>query len=593
MSRLSGKWLAVDSETTSLNFKTGKLRSIQTFDGRKCQVLEKKSDWLKLKSVLEDKTVVKLIHNTQFDIPYIYEHTGILIRNIWDSKVMESIILGVGSMGENAKLKNVPGFVDKYSTKLDITLKRRKIAILNKEVRDSFINQEGKLTPEQIKYAKEDVLFLKKLMDQQLADLQRLNLMELADLENRATEVTAQMVINGIGFDTKQWLAIEAKHKKLYEDGLEHLPAHVKWSSPAQIKKFFARKGIRIDSLEDLDSIAKQHNDPYLNKLVEIRRFGSYVSKYGSNWLTREVTKNVFEPTVDPDGRVRCSFEQVLQTGRYSSFKPNLQQLPDLGKSDNRLCFKPAKGSRFCIGDFTGQELGIMAVGGKEQSWIDAMLRGDDVHSIMGRELYTTDWDKAKDNGCIFPKRCKCPKHKPMRRDSKDLNFGMAYGKSANTLAIDLNKTPAEANRLFWKYKGKAPRVTRWLNQNGDYAVKFKETFTLPPYNRRRSLELEPEEWRRRNQGKNTPVQGTGSDILKLSLVYLFDYIRDNKLQDLVKIVLIIHDEIICEVKTPYVKKWKPIMKQLMDQAAFDILGYSVVTTEPFDAGCWLKEAAQ
>jgi len=45
----------------------------------------------------------------------------------------------------------------------------------------------------------------------------------------------------------------------------------------------------------------------------------------------------------------------------------------------------------------------------------------------------------------------------------------------------------------------------------------------------------------------NFPVQGSGADITKLATCYMFDYIIENNLFNTVKIVNVVHDEILLE----------------------------------------------
>lgn len=577
--------IAVDVETTGLSFMNHRLISVQVWEGKSGTIYEGNKLPPKVKKQLESPGVLKIIHNASFDIPWIEHHCGIRTRNVWDTKLAETVILGIGNDRTNPMYKQ-DWFRKKYSTSLKETLERRGIANLNKDIRNQFIGHTGKMTKEQKEYAMDDVKYLERLMNEQIKDLKRLDQMQVIELENKVVEVVAHMKLVGIQFDKHKWLSIANEYKTKYEQGLTELPSHVSWSSPAQVKKFFGRKGITITSFEDLPKIAKQHNNSILNKFMEVRKYGSYYSKYGENWLINKDN----ESTVDSDGRVRCDFEQIIATGRFSCSNPNLQQIPDLEKTKHRMAFVAAKGWQLCIADFSGQELGIMAVGANEKIWLDAMLKGQDVHSIMGAELYESEWQFAAARGCTFPYRCNCPEHKPMRRHSKDINFGLAYGKGSAALAEDLNLTEEEAVRLIRKYNSKIPNTKRWLTRNGQHAVKFKEAFTLPPIRRRRSLELETEEWRRNNQGKNTPVQGTGADILKLSLWYMFDYIRKNELWLNVRICLNVHDEIITEVRKPFALKWLKKQKELMNAAALYILKQPVVTVEPFLADCWLKE---
>lgn len=566
--------IAIDTETSGLDPMRDNLRSIQTYEKNKGKCLQNKSDWLKLKPVLENYKVLKIIHNAVFDMPFIQNHTGIRVTNVWDTKLAESVILGVG-------VQRDPAIKDQYSTSLKAVLKRRYDIELDKSIQTTFVGGSGKFTKEQTEYAIDDVRYLEQLMNDQIADLNRLNLMGVANLEMKVVEVTSHMKLVGIGFDVKVWLKLANEYSDKYSSVLSGMPSHINWNSPKQIKDFFGRKGIQIDSLSDIDEMTGIH--PALDQLLELRKYYKYSTTYGEGWLTDKAGRT----TVHGDDRVRCDFEQIIQTGRFSCSNPNLQQLPNGKATDHRKAFVPKKGYKFVIGDFTGQELGIMAAGAGEQSWIDAMTNNEDVHSVMGRLLYKDVWDNAATDFCEYPLKCSCPGHKPLRRNAKDLNFGLAYGKGPKALAIDLGLTDQAAYRLIDQYKKTIPKITRWLTANGNYAVVHKKTYTLPPYSRYRSLELEPEEWRRRNQGKNTPVQGTGGDMIKLAMVKMYQYIIDNDCP--VNIVLIIHDEIITEVASGYAAKWRLKMKELMEEASMEILKYPVVKTDPYICTYWEK----
>lgn len=559
------KLVSIDIETTGLNLVSESILSVQSLSQGKA-VIAKKPD-KKLVKMLESDSYEKIIHNAVFDSSWIQRHFDVRIRNIWDTKLMEAIILGVG-------YQRAKDLYDEWSTSLGAVLKRRKIANLDKSIRETFIGHRGKLTKEQEEYALDDVRYLEELRRQQKADIKRLGIEKLAWLENKTVEVVARMKVVGIGFNEKVWLKIAKKNSQMYNSILKDMPTHVNWNSHIQIKKFFGRKGIRIDSLSDLDTMKGQHT--ILDMLIELRKYHKKVTTYGEGWL---INSKSGLPTVDPDHRVRCDFEQIIQTGRFSSSNPNLQQLPSDG--EHRAAFVPKKGYKFIIGDFTGQELGIMAAAAKEPKWITAMEKNDDVHVVMGRELYGQEWDDAGVKGCTFPKKCKCPEHNSMRKKIKDLNFGLAYGKGPKALAIDMGLTDQEAFVLIRQYKRKIPNITKWLEHNGRVAVARSESRTLPPFNRYRNLELEGEDWRKRNQGKNTPVQGTGADILKLAMVKIFDYIAKHNLFGKIEIVLTVHDEIVVECIDKLAKKFSVVMKQLMEEAAFEILQYKVVKTTP------------
>ena len=588
--------LGVDSETGGLDLRD-ELKTVQIWEGNKGKSYKMPRELPLLKKeygkALTDPKVVKVIHSSEFDIPMIYWHTGIFIEGVWDSKLIEAVILGIG-MQRTRKTEKDP----QWSTSLDLTLRRRKIAELEKGLRELYYDKIAmqrylevygvkKTRMLQERYELDDVKYLPTLYEQQKADVERLGLENVAWLENNCAEVTAIMRINGIGFDQKIWLEIAKETQAKYDEYWNSLPAHVSWTSPAQVKKFFGKRGIVIKSYEDFwtttGDIKKSWlgRDKYLDVFLNMQKLYKAITSYGVGWLTNKYDW----PTVFDDSRVRPNFSQIVDTGRYSCSNPNLQQLPS--KLRHRNAFVAADGWTFCIGDYTGQELGIIAVGANQKSWIKAMIKGQDVHSVMGAELHGLDyWKSIAEPGCTFPKKCKCKSHNSLRRPVKDLNFGLAYGKGAKALAEDMDCTEDEAAKKIREYYKIIPDVKVWLNRNGKKGIMFKEAFTLPPFNRRRTL-LESEEWRRRNQGKNTPVQGTGGDILKLALVKMWKYIKKHKLQDKVKIVLCVHDEIITEVRNDFAEEWMGTMKKIMDDAALYVLEYPVVTTEPFINKFW------
>jgi DNA polymerase I-like protein with 3'-5' exonuclease and polymerase domains len=588
--------LCVDSETKGLDLRD-EVKTIQVWEGKKgreYKLPEQKKQFLReCKKDFEDPKVIKVIHSSEFDIPMIFWWTDVFIENVWDSKLMESVILGLGMQKTRSTEKD-----PKWSTNLDLTLRRRGIAKLNKELRalhyDKIEQQRyeevyGKKEVERMKskYGMDDVKYLTELYLQQEEDIRELQLENVAWLENNCAEVTAIMRINGIGFNQRTWEEVADDTQAKYDELWNKLPAHVSWTSPAQVKKFFGKRGIRIKSYKDFWTMTGDIKkswlglDEHLDNFLHMQKMYKAITSYGHGWLTNKYNY----PTVFDDNRVRANFSQIVDTGRYSMDNPNLQQLP--AKLRHRNAFQAAPGWTFCISDYTGQELGIIAIGAGEQVWIDAMLKGHDVHNVMGRILHgQKNWNKWAEPGCTFPKKCKCKKHNEVRRPVKDLNFGLAYGKGAAALAEDMGVTQEEAVKLIKAYKKVTPAINKWLAKNGYHGIKHKEAFTLEPFARRRTL-LEPEEWRRRNQGKNTPVQGTGGDIIKLALVRMWKYIRKHELQDKVKIVLCVHDEIITEVREDFAKEWMPIMKRIMNRAAEYVLEQPVVVTEPFVNWFW------
>ena len=83
---------------------------------------------------------------------------------------------------------------------------------------------------------------------------------------------------------------------------------------------------------------------------------------------------------------------------------------------------------------------------------------------------------------------------------------------------------------------------------------------------------------------RNTPIQGTAADIIKLAMVHVWQRLRDEKLQ--ARLLLQVHDELIVEAPEAEVGEVKRILKEEME----NVVHYSVpLTTEVGTGKTWLE----
>ena len=64
---------------------------------------------------------------------------------------------------------------------------------------------------------------------------------------------------------------------------------------------------------------------------------------------------------------------------------------------------------------------------------------------------------------------------------------------------------------------------------------------------------------------RNTPIQGTAADIIKLAMVHVWQRLRDEKLQ--ARLLLQVHDELIVEAPEGEIDEVKRILKEEMEHA--------------------------
>jgi len=559
-------FIAIDIETTGLYPHPDSLIfCVAVNTGKSISLYEGKKDILKLKPILEDPTICKIAHNAKFDTFWLKRLYNINVANIWCTRLMEQVILG-----DNLPRSNKDEQLKKsLSSSLKYTLSRYGLAELeNKELGASFAtrNRNAPLSVTEKKYALNDVRYLLHLQAMQERRLISLDLMRVANLENKLVERVVSIMSAGIGFNKSIWLDIAKQNHLKYMELMKRLPPSVEnWNSPQQVKKYFNSVGIPVESLTDIEKLQPAYNNKVLNTFIEARSFYKNVTTYGAGWL-EDIEKG---NTVDPDGRVRTDYEQILNTGRLASSHPNLNQTPRV--TEHRTAFVPAKGNVFIIADYSSQEICIAAAASGEELWIKAILRGEDIHSLTA-SMVIPNWFELSEPSCTFPKKCKCPKHQEPREAAKITNFTILYGGGESNISEKTGMPIRDSRKIVYKFKKSVPKLTRWLDANAKKAVDTRISFSADPFKRRRTLR-DPEDWMLKNIGKNNPIQSCGANMIKLAMVSL-----DKKWQ----IILTEHDKLVLEVPKSKAKAACKELKGIMEKAADYCTGVpGLVKAEP------------
>jgi DNA polymerase-1 len=165
----------------------------------------------------------------------------------------------------------------------------------------------------------------------------------------------------------------------------------------------------------------------------------------------------------------------------------------------------------------------------------------------------------------------------------------MSEFKLSNTLSIPIE----DAKQMIDKYFKNLPKLNEFLKSASAYGKKNLMIRTCKPYRRIRFFD-DPKGDNKligeiERASKNTVIQGSGADMCKLALVNIRKYIKQNNLQDKVKVVMTVHDQIDCEVTADYAKEWSLIQKKLMEDAGSVIIQGIPVLSEITISDCWTK----
>jgi len=239
---------------------------------------------------------------------------------------------------------------------------------------------------------------------------------------------------------------------------------------------------------------------------------------------------------VDPrTGRIHTRFDQaVAATGRLSSSDPNLQNIPirtDVGRAI-RAAFIAPPGQVILSADYSQIELRVLAHLAQDAELIDAFASGEDVHVRTAALVF----DKARDQVTADE-----------RRAAKTINFGVIYGMGDSALAKQLGVPREQAARFIAAYFARYAGVARFMERTVVAARQGEAVRTLLGRRRflpnlhsaNRALRFEAE-----RIARNTPIQGTAADILKLAMVDLGLGEERHRWP----MVLTVHDELVFEV---------------------------------------------
>lgn len=584
--------LGVDTETEGFDFTCKKLIMFQIGDKDRQYVIDTRDvDISPLKEILESREIVKVLHNAKFDYKFIKKWAGISLEEIYDTFLAERVI----NCGKQD-----------YGYSLSRCVERYIGHTLDKETRNKFIGLKGQpFTVDQITYGANDVVYLLDIREKQLGKIHSLELHQVARLENAVVKVFAEIEYEGLDIDKDKWTVMAEQNVKLaYEQELklddivlahpllqhyrvpvqvdmfaamdEVRKTHIKWSSPLQILELFQNL---VPDLEDVNGKKlnkHRYKHPLIDEYIRYKERTKLANAYGTKFFNY----------VNCDGKVHTNFSQILDTGRVSSSKPNMQQIP----SDNtfRNCFTAPEGWVFVSSDYSSQELNVIAYGSQDPVWLEALEKGLDLHGVCADLVFEDKWRSADADA-----------KKKLRTQIKAINFGLAYGMGPFKLADTLQISKAEAEDLIEKYFTEFPNIRDFLTKLGTFGTRNGYITTFAPFKRRRWFDTWfPKIWDDRSKmqefgsieraSKNTPIQGSSADMTKLALIYIHREIEESW-SDSVKIVMTVHDQIDTICKEEVSDAWSIKMTELMEKAAKIIIPNGLLKADTNISQTWEK----
>lgn len=423
-----------------------------------------------------------------------------------------------------------------------------------------------------------DAGVLAPLLERLAAELDNAGERKLHDeMELPLARVLADMERVGFGVDAAGITAFGDALRGELDGILERIYAEAGYTfnvnSPMQLgEALFTKMGLPVRKKTSrgysTDAATLESLRPYSPVIDEILKYRSY-SKLLSTYVDGLLKAQ------GADGRVHSTFIQTeARTGRISSTEPNLQNIPIRTELGSRLrgFFLAGEGQTLVDADYSQIELRILAHITGDEAMQAAFLQGGDIHRSTAAKIYHLPESE------VTPAQ---------RSASKAINFGIMYGKGAFSLSKDLDISVKEADAFLKAYLNAFPKVDGYMKDCIEHAKEKGYVETL--FGRRRPLpELASSNFQVRASGermaRNTPIQGTAADIIKLAMVHVWQRLRDEGLQ--ARLLLQVHDELIVEAPDAESERVQTIVREEMEQ----VVRYSVPLTADVGVGkTWLE----
>lgn len=591
------KKICLDFETTGLQARLAKPRLLQLCDSNPTDEdrivyvfdLFKVQADSTLKELIESREMI-IGQNLNFDLQFLYD-LGIDFKNkIYDTYIAERILRSGFKEKKISPQAQKPYFADLSCSLKSIALRRLNIE-LDKEQRQTDWSQP-ELTLEQIEYAAKDVDVLPRIAADQLEELREENLTPIYSVESQCIRPVALMCYTGFGVDVTKLMVLrkhieaelDAKTEQFINELDSRLPEDCKLprSSDGSIavgkkpkKEFNPGSTTQIVNVFSSCNIELPKDATTGKATLNQIALSEFDSEDSTLILYRERTKietrlehvNKLISNINPvTHRIHSGYNQVgANSGRFTSngspkttktqgktvYAVNIQQVPR--SKDFRECFVAAPGYKLVICDWAQIELRLGAELINIAQMKEAFVKNIDLHTLTASLIYKIDISSVT---------------KEQRQEGKTLNFALLYGmgyRKYKTYAAQSGKiiSLSEAKIAHAAFHLAYPRLRAWHQERASL-VQEGWAYVRTACGRRRLLSYDDATMM---CSANTLIQGSGADILKLAIADLNKHLNED-----VRLVAAVHDELVLEVKEKLAETYKEILETTMIKSAETVL---------------------
>jgi DNA polymerase-1 len=255
--------------------------------------------------------------------------------------------------------------------------------------------------------------------------------------------------------------------------------------------------------------------------------------------------------------RVHTNYQlAAATTGRLASSDPNLQNIPirtETGR-EIRQAFIAAPGHLLISADYSQIELRLLAHIGDIPELKRAFKAGLDIHAATASEMFGVPVEGMPSE---------------TRRRAKAINFGIVYGISAFGLAAQLGIDQGEAGAYIKTYFDRFPGIRTYMDktkaevrQAGFVSTVFGRRIHIPAIHSKSGAERQFGE----RAAINAPIQGAAADIIRRAMIRMPTALAEAGLKT--RMLLQVHDELVFETPEAEADRAITVIKRVMETAS-------------------------
>jgi DNA polymerase-1 len=537
---LKQKLVSFDTETTSLNALEAELVGIafswERGTGYYLPFPKNRSQCenliLKLKPFFESEKIKKIGHNLKYDIKVLTKYSVNVQGPLYDTMIAHYLINPDGR-------HNLDYLAEKY-----LNYKCKPISDLIGPKGKNQKNMRDVSIEDQKEYAVEDAditLRLKNCFDLLNKDIQNEKL--LKKVEFPLIKVLSKIETEGFNLDSKflgqMEIELNMEIKQLEKTIFQRAGESFNLSSPKQLGLILFEKLKLVDKPKKTRTGQYSTSEEVLSLLAQKHKIIDDILNWRSlNKLQTTYVKALPSEVSLKTKRIHTVFNQaVASTGRLTSNKPNLQNIPIRTRKGQliRKAFIPRDKNHLIVcADYSQIELRIIASLSGDLNMIKSFNEGKDIHLSTAAKVYNISEERVT---------------RQQRANAKTVNFGIIYGVSAFGLSQQTDLNRIESKEMIDTYYKSYPKLKEYMSsqiqfarENGFVSTLLKRRRYLKDINSQNAIVRGAAE----RTAINAPVQGSAADIIKLAMIQIDKKIYQENLNS--RMILQVHDELVFDV---------------------------------------------